>query len=158
MVITLKPKKSLNNLDLKQSLASMAGLTGLKSLFLIGLEDGEFNFRLFSPWGTLDEVPLYRKLRVAEVLESPQADLPIVQDTVTSLFQGHQLVTSVPISQIQSVSTLSQTSTEMAPPFYKSWQFWAIVGGVVGGATLLYLASTTYSGNSRTSGITIRVE
>lgn len=104
-------------------------------------ENERLRLFLHTPGVALDEVPVEKPLRVADILSQPGIDIPIAQDAFIDLLERHR-VASVGLTG-PSASPVATTELTAVKPWYERWEFWAVAGAAVTVGVLAVLSSRT---------------
>lgn len=156
-----------NRLQAEQTVFDRHAKAGIRSFCLIRLNEDQFHFLLLTPGVSLDEIPLEKPIRVADVLQYPLgASLPIVSDAFAGLIKKHRL-DGLSVVSSDSRGLLSQSSSSSAErvesssqtQWYNNWTLWVLVGGVAAGVLTAYLASRDSAIQSQSNkGVVLRFD
>jgi len=130
------------------------------SAFLIEPGKDDIRIYLFTPGVGIDEIPLRKPIRIAEVLRNPRdREIPVLSDAFVDVVQKHEA--RVAENFAGGRDGMASTSLEISrkPSWYEDWRVWAIAGGLAGGAVLaILMASSKNNVTSRPAGVGIRID
>jgi hypothetical protein len=140
-IVVLRLPKSAVPVASRHDLAGISRGNGLSSLCLIEARSDQFKLYLYSPGLPVDEIPLVKPLRIADVAaRGGEVELPVRTDAFLSLYEKHRLASAdlFSISRSDDSASAELSHSVADPRWYNDWRVWAIAGVVVAGATSLY--------------------
>ncbi len=130
------------------------------SVVLIESLQDRFRFFLYTPGEALDEIPLEKPVRIAELLEDPlSATVPIQSDALKHLLEKHEgSPLSLATLSLDSPSFAGQEEHGVTTPWYRDWKVWAVAGGIVGGVIAVHLATKKSEVTGQAHGLRIEIK
>lgn len=125
------------------TLATVAKSNAVKSLLLVSPVGEEARLFLFTPGLRVDEVQTSRPILLADFRgEEASAHPSIKTDAFTSLVEAHRVAWLDRRDPLQPpIEYRNSLETDISQQWYNDWKVWAVVGGIVGGVVITYLAT-----------------
>jgi len=136
--------------------ASLSEIKGYQTLLLIKPEKDRFRLFLYSQDRAMDEIPLERPLRVADLGQS-FGGVP-VSDAAAAIFQKHRLDLAANFTYTNSVDPVLRMNEPKDDQWYNDWRVWAIAGGVVAGGVVAYLMTKNGGSVGTQNRIGVKIE
>jgi hypothetical protein len=134
----------------KLSLSQLVTSSMVDTLVLVESTRGELRFFLYTPELGIDEIPLQKPVRLAQVADNfSDRSLPILSDAFYSLFEKHRAWDLKYSPEIEPERSLSAEMPSEGK-WYNNWKLWAIGGGVVGALIIAFAVSRSENIQSNT--------